>query len=266
MPDELAGAPIAPTPEAVPATTVPPTDATAAPEPENKPERTFSQRELDEIVQKRINKIERRYERVIDKVLNGRQPERQPERPEVPTEDGKPQREKFADYEAYIEAVAEWKADQKVKAREEAQARARAAEQAKQRETAWQKRLSAAAKDIPDLIETLESSEAPLTPPMMTAITESDIGPKLAHWLAQNVEDAERIAGLSPASQVREIGKLEAKLLAEPAPKPKPTSAAPEPITPVGGKAPASDEPSDKDSDAEWIRKREAALKARRRR
>ena len=93
--------------------------------------------------------------------------------------------------------------------------------------------------------------------PMTFAIMEADNGDDIAHYLGKHLKEAERIASLSPASQIREIGKLEAKLAAEPK-KPKAPSTAPAPITPLEGKTKVvSDVPSEQDDIGAWIRKRQ---------
>lgn len=237
--------------------------------PEEKPaEKTFTQEQVNELIEKRLAKAERKAAREREKLLqmavNGRQPEKQPEaQPEV---DGAPKREDFASYEDYLEARADWKAEQKAKAiieqRERERVEAEARKQAETKAKTWQQRLKEAEKEIEDIHEILEDSEAPLTQPMLEAITDSDIGPKIAVHLAKHPEEAERIANLSPIAQVREITKLETKLSAEPQPPKKEPSKAPDPITPVGGKAgKVSDKPSDEDSIEDWLKKREAQLR-----
>src|SRR5690606_3247807 len=84
--------------------------------PEEKPvTKSFTQEQLDEIVEKRVAKEQRKAarerERLMEKVLERGQPAKEPE-PQAPVDNG-PRRQDFDDYEQYIEARAEWKADQK---------------------------------------------------------------------------------------------------------------------------------------------------------
>jgi hypothetical protein len=51
---------------------------------------------------------------------------------------------------------------------------------------------------------------------MAETIKSSDIGPDLAYWLGSNPKEADRISRLSPLLQAREIGKIEAKITADP--------------------------------------------------
>lgn len=93
-------------------------------------------------------------------------------------------------------------------------------------------------------------------------VVESDNPAKLLHYLGTNKQEAARILALTPVQQARAIGALEVKLAAE---KPqRSVSKAPEPISAVNAKAPATTGPSDKDTDDEWLVKRNAQIAAQR--
>lgn len=81
--------------------------------------------------------------------------------------------------------------------------------------------------DFEDFVESVEC-----TPVMRDAVLDSDVSAELLKYLYKNPDDASRIANLSPARQAAEIGKLELKLSEKSAVK---KSAAPSPISPVGG-------------------------------
>ena len=71
----------------------------------------------------------------------------------------------------------------------------------------------------------------PVTETMAQTIQATENGPDVIYYLGSNPKEAERIARLSPLLQAREIGKIEAKLGANP--PAKKTSTAPAPIAPV---------------------------------
>lgn len=71
------------------------------------------------------------------------------------------------------------------------------------------------------------------TPVMMDVILDSPRSADLAYYLGANVEEVERISRLTPVQQAAELGKIEATKLPDRAPKPKPQTKAPPPITPV---------------------------------
>lgn len=91
--------------------------------------------------------------------------------------------------------------------------------------------------------------------PWAVAAMQADNAEDVLYHLATNRKEFNRIAGLDAISQTREIGKLEAKLLATPAKVAEP-SKAPPPIKPVSGPASVPNEaPSDKDDIGTWMRK-----------
>ena len=64
---------------------------------------------------------------------------------------------------------------------------------------------------------------------MAETIQSSDVGPELAYYLGSNPKEADRISRMSPLSQAKEIGKIEAKLVS--APPVRKTTSAPAPIS-----------------------------------
>lgn len=104
-------------------------------------------------------------------------------------------------------------------------------------ERAWEARQDAARSDFADYDQVVNSTDAegapkwPCSMDMAAAIRTSDAGGYLAYHLASNPEEARRISALDPHSQVRELGKLEAKLEAARAPKADPEQPKPKTAT-----------------------------------
>ena len=249
-------------PEATPAIVAQPEPGTtAAPEqPEAKPERTFSQAELDQAIEKRLAKERRKRHELETRVrvteelaLKGRPAEQPPAKPA----DGEPKREAFDTYETYLEARAEWKAEKKVEERfhkqREEESRTRTEAETRKASGEFRAKAEKFAAQVEDFHEVMSESEAPMTKAMADAIVSADeAGPGIAYHLAKNPQEAERIAGLSEASQAREIWKLEQKLGS--APSPKQPSKAPPPIDTVKGRTTVADdgEPDPKDT-TKWV-------------
>jgi hypothetical protein len=77
----------------------------------------------------------------------------------------------------------------------------------------------------------------PISDTVGRVLAESETGPQVAYWLGKNPAEAQRISGLPPAAQLVAIGRIEARLeAAKSAPKPT-VSKAPEPLTPLRGRA-----------------------------
>lgn len=85
--------------------------------------------------------------------------------------------------------------------------------------------------------------------------TSSDAGAKLLNHLGANLEEAERIASLSPVQMARELTRLEFKLSQ---PQAKPVSNAPAPIAPISGTSGGAKAPGQM-SDAEYAKWRKTA-------
>ena len=202
--------------------TVPEQDATAAPEaevqtpetPEAAP-KTFSQEELDAAIGKRLAREQRKWER--------EQAQRQSEQQTLkaaPTATA----DQFESTEAYAEALALQKAEELIAKRE-------AAKQQSQVLESYHEREEEARSKYDDFEQVAYNPKLSITNVMAEAIQSSDIGPELAYYLGSNPKDADRISRMTPLGQAKEIGKIEAKLAAEP--PVKRTTSAPTPISPV---------------------------------
>lgn len=235
--NELAGAPApeqAPTAEPVAAPDTPP-----EPTP-TEASKTFSQEELDAIVGKRLAREQRKWER--------EQAQKAKSQP-VPTEPLKA--DDFADAPSYADALAERKA-QELLARRDAEAERAATLDA------YHDREEEARNKYDDFEQVAYNPKLPVTETMAQTIQATDNGPDVIYYLGSNPKEAERIARLSPLLQAREIGKIEAKLGANP--PAKKTSTAPAPIAPVTARtsgAPAYDTTDPRSvknmSTSEWI-------------
>lgn len=228
--------------------------------PETKPEKTFTQKELDDILEKRLSKERRKREelsrrlQVTEELALRSRPE--PKQEAKPVDSGEPQRDRFESYEAYLEARAEWRADQKVeqrfKAREAEATTQRAAQSQQEAAQRFREHAAKVASEIEDFEDVLAASSAPLSQAMANAITRSgELGPRIAYHLAKNPDEARRIAALDPAEQAMEIGFLKASVSKEPVKKP---SKAPDPIQPVkAGKSGGDDDMPDPSDTKKWL-------------
>ena len=138
----------------------------------------------------------------------------------VATPPGKPLLANFETYEDFVEALADWKAEQRETTKKQAEA-------TKQHQTEWQKKVEAAKARYDDWADVVDGAEdVPVTPHMQQTIFEMERGPDVVHFLASNPDEAKRISKLSPLSQARELGKIEDKLPALDAEPEKKTAAA----------------------------------------
>jgi hypothetical protein len=152
--------------------------------------------------------------------------------------DAEPKPEGFATYDEYVRALSQWTAKAAYKAEAE---QAKAQTEAKTERDTWETRKAEAAKTAgyEDIEEVLEAADIPITPVMQRALLRSEVGPKLAHYLAKNEEEAARIAKLDPLDAALAMGAIEATIRAASSSKVaveiKKVSKAPKPPTPVAG-------------------------------
>ena len=180
-------------------------------------EKKFSQAELDAMIGKRLAREQRKWEREQQAKIAEAQAKAR-----VPAE--LPPADQFETPEAYAEALAEKRAQELIQQREAAKRQAEIMEQYHDKEEEVRGKYD-------DFDQVAYNPNLPITDVMAETIRASDIGPELAYHLGSNPKEAERIARLSPFLQAKEIGKIEAKLAAEP--PQKKISSAPAPISPV---------------------------------
>jgi len=187
--------------------------------------KTFTQEELERAIQKERAKAERRVRREME----AKQQEAQ-----RPANKAAPTFDQFnGDAEAYVEALSDWKADQKLVQREQ---------QTYQQTTvaSYEERVEKARDthypDYDDVVgKPYEEGGPAISPLMGDAIMMEANGVDVAYYLGKNVSESVRIAKMPPLQQALEIGKLAVKLAGE-TPPTKKVSSAPHPIKPVGSR------------------------------
>jgi hypothetical protein len=205
----------------------PTTDVTATPEvAESTPEvaenqvdqveeKKYSQAEIDAMIGKRLAREQRKWER--------EQANRSAESQIVkaaPTASV----DQFESPEAYAEALAYQKAEELIAKREAAKQQSAVLE-------SYHDLEEEARTKYDDFEQVAYNPKLPITNVMAETIQSSDVGPELAYYLGSNPKEADRISRMSPLSQAKEIGKIEAKLVS--APPVRKTTSAPAPISPV---------------------------------
>lgn len=235
-------------------------------------------------VQERIDTLTReKYDALRERDLSGYELQRLNARiaelekakpPEVAPQESFPTLEQFGYDEAkFNAAVAEHYSKLATKqAREAAKAALETAREAEREERAmkaWSSKEAEFIKSKPDYVEKVQNARTlPISTEVQEALRESEFGPQVAYHLVENPEVARAILQLSPSAQLREIGRIEARLEAAKAkPAPAVSQAPPPPSKVDAAEAPEHirlDGPdSDKLSDAEWTRRRNAQERAR---
>lgn len=206
------------------------------------------QQRIDEITRAR-HEAEREAAYWRERATAGNQDKAQPSANEPPP---KPTPDKFADYAEYVEALTDWKTDQKVRealsARDTEQAKQAEGRVQQTKQQAFAERVQQARTSITDYDEVVGLSDLPIAPHVGEVLLDSDLGPQLAYHLAKNPDLANRLNQMSPTAAAREIGRIEAGLEKPATPAAKTTSKAPPPINPIGsGRTNAAANPAQMD-------------------
>jgi len=170
----------------------------------------------------------------------------------------KPTEDAFDDYTAYIEALADWKADIKL-AEYDAKQVAKEVERTKgERAKESEKWFSTGKTKFSDfdavVTKAPEDGGPAITLDMASVINSSQVSHELAYHLGKNVTESRRIAALPPLEMAREMGRLEAKLTSGTTVKPRIQTNAPVPIRPIEGSgATATTTDIEKMNEAEFI-------------
>ena len=165
------------------------------------------------------------------------------EKPQVVDATGKPDPDSFETHVEYVEALTDWKIEQREKtATEKAQKTQLETEQQTLLKSHSERVKAFAEKtaDFDDVLETVDDIQ--VSPTVREIIVSSDNGPELMFELAKNRAEYERINKLPPLAAARELGKIESKLAASsseanPKQEIKKQTKAPPPLTPVSSKS-----------------------------
>lgn len=155
----------------------------------------------------------------------------------------KPNIDNFDSFDAYNEALLDWKVDQRDAQRELARAEQEKKKEIEARQTealsTWEKKEESLGDDFEEYEELVaQNKNVSFREELVQATFESELGPQIRYYLLKNPEELAKInkspAELSSFAIYRKIAELESKLS-------KPTvnrvSKSSEPITPVRGSA-----------------------------
>lgn len=185
----------------------------------------------------------------------------------VETSSAVPKLEDFAfDEEKYRSAVIEFARAEAVRAAQDTLRKDREQQQMQSRtETFATRQNEYLAKNPEYRTKVMENSRLPISEGMRDLIVRSELGPQIAEYLADNLEQATQIYRMDPASMAMELGYIKAKLEKPPtAPVlvPKVSSAPPPPpqIEAKDAAPPKSiDDPNITDAEFARIRRRQIA-------
>lgn len=188
---------------------------------------------------------------------------------EAKPSDEKPNPDKFESYDEYVEALTDWKADQREKAREaKEREKSLISEQESKTQAVRQASIEFAKEheDFNERIQDLNDIEMSLA--VQDALLNSENAPALMYELAKDPDHFEKICQMPAGRAYREIGKVEARLESSSKEtkeeQPKKITKAPQPLKGLNSKTAQASKSLD-DMDYEEYRKSRNAVGSTRR-
>ncbi len=217
--------PAEPTPEPEPDAEPAPDKSVTPPQTDSKrTERRVSrqQEQINETIRRAVTEAteatERRLRAELGKPAEAVTPEPAAKADEFQFTKPRPTEAEFETYPDFIEALAEWKSDQRdAKRAFEAEKTQRTQAEMSQREefhakaSAWIGRRDAFLAKNPAKTDALTTflDDVRAGTPLGDVIIESEVGAEIADYLSSNPTEAERIARLPPIKQLLALGKIE---------------------------------------------------------
>lgn len=224
--------------ETPPATKDPAPEPTAEPAAETEPETPEQIEEKKKLTgsARAKAKAERLAEenRLLQERLTRLEQKLDPEKPKAQEVTGKPTQDQFETHEEWVEALADWKLEQKLSEREQKA-------QVQQVTQSWEEKKEAARQEYEDFDEVLADMETP-APVVVAVMAESEQSAKIAYYLGQHPDELRKINQMSPPKAALAVARIEAGFAKVDPPAPKPTTKAPPPLRPTHGGAVASQE------------------------
>ena len=209
--------------------------------------------------QKRIDKLTREKEHWKEQALQALTAKPvASQATESPKATGKPQVDDFKTHAEYVEALTDWKVDEKVRSFEAKQN----AEKAKTVQATVEQTFLEKQKEFkaatPDFDEVMADADIQVSRAVLEEISTNDHGPALQYFLAKNPDEAGRLSKLTPLALAREVGRIESRFVTAPSAKTATVTKAPAPPNPVSRSTSTSGPDPEKMSISEytaWRRK-----------
>ncbi len=153
------------------------------------------------------------------------------------TTEGVPQRIDFDSDEAYVDALTDYKLEQKLARERENQNTERAEQQKQERQTSLRSKLAEGGAKHEDFAQIAYQTPFSYTPQMLDVMAELENPADVAYYLGKNHAAGHEIASLtSPVSVAMKLGQIEQMVkVAANAPEPKAVTSTPAPSEPTGG-------------------------------
>ena len=191
---------------------------------------------------RKISDLEREREYWREQALRTQSTQTKPEDAKKLETTGKPDPKTFESNEDYLEALTEWKVEQRL---QKVEAQAKETKLKSEAQTRWEAHSSRIEKfkeshpdlDLEDALDNVKGIQISLA--VNDRIVNSKYGPEIMYELANNPKEFARICKLPAMDAAEEIGFIAAKFAKTDSPPKETKKTVPRPITPVRGKGAA---------------------------
>jgi hypothetical protein len=158
-----------------------------------------------------------------------------PEKKEEITVGTPPKREDFEDYDAYVDALVDYRTEVKLAKWQKSEAEKQGKTEYQQKIEGLLTKIDEGYKKYPDFEEVAKDPTVPITPLIRDILAEVDHPEDVAYYLGKNRAEAIKISRMTPFAAHKEILKIEAEVAkASPSPSTTKVTNAPSPIKPLG--------------------------------
>ena len=177
----------------------------------------------------------------------------EPAPPAITAEPSRPDPDSFDDYNNYVDALTDWKVDQKTKQWDRDQVAKTESAAHQEKMVRLQGKIDEGFAKYDDFEEVALAETVPITPMIQEILAETDNPADVAYYLGKNQTKTIAIGRMTPIAASRAIAQIEAEITTTPAPAGtnKSTTQAPPPIKPVGSSNTVTKDP-EKMSQAEY--------------
>lgn len=158
--------------------------------------------------------------------------------------EGKPNIDNFKTHAEWVEAVIDWKSEQKLKERDQRDQQSKVKTEQEKTVQTYRERLNAFRDKTPDFADVddaaadaLRDANIRISPAVESILVTSENGPELGYEIAKNPAELIRICKLPPLAAAQEIGMIKARLSTkapEAKAETKKITGAPKPIATIG--------------------------------
>lgn len=210
-----------------------------AKEPEEeakKPEPKDEKTEADKRAERKAYNQQKAWERLVEEkaMLKAKVElyEQQTAQQQKSQASGRPARDSYGSDEDYVDALTDWKLEQKFGTYKEELTRTQSTSKIQDE---WVSKISKARQDYPDYDDVLaDSREHHVNPEVVEVLQSSDLGGDVTYYLAKHLDELEKLNGMDSLAVARYVGRLEEKIGRERSSiKSHPVSKAPAPIKPA---------------------------------